>query len=252
MVFSNDMKKQIIIIAIFTVLLVGCAGHRTTTTELTDEQIYNRAKEYFDNGKYSKVIEMLNELRYSPSVWADDAHLLTAKAYIESGQPSLATAELKWLVNQYSQSELVEEASFLLGNAYRLASPRAELDQEYTRKAIDAYNDFLDSYPMSSFADSADAGIKLCREKLAHKQYLSAELYYKTKKDSAAIIYINDIRTKYVDTNWRLWADYLEAKIRIRQDNLERAKLLLQNILANNPDEKLRKKSQKLLSKCSD
>ena len=72
------------------------------------------------------------------------------------------------------------------------------------------------------------------------------------KKDSAAIIYINDIRTKYVDTNWRLWADYLEAKIRIRQDNLERAKLLLQNILANNPDEKLRKKSQKLLSKCSD
>ena len=248
----DTMKIRNLAILFLLVLTAGCAGHKVSAGKLSDEQIYNRAKEYFDEGKYSKTIETLNELRYSPSVWADDAHLLTAKAYISSGQPSLAATELKWLINQYSQSDLVEEASYLLGEAYRLASPRAELDQEYTKKAIDAYNDFLDTYPMSSFVDSAKAGIKLCREKLAHKQYLSAELYYKMKQDSAAIVYIDDIRTKYGDTNWRLWADYLEAEIKFRQKNIDRAKLLLKGILDKNPDEKLRKKTEKLLAKCSD
>ena len=230
-------------------VFAGCAGKRVQNEPLTDEQIFNRAKEYYEQGKYQRAIQTLERLRYSPSVLADDAHLLTAKAYIADGQPNLAVSELRWLINQYPNSELVEEASFLLGEAYRLAAPRPELDQEYTHKAIDAYSDFLEYYPHSDFADSARAGLHKCYEKLAHKQYLSAELYYKTHHDSAAVVYINDIREKYPDTVWRLWADFLDAKIKLRQHKTGQAKQILEQILSASPPEKLRRKAEKMLRK---
>ncbi len=241
------MWKLTLLSAMF--LLAGCAGSSAVSKNLTDEQIYARAQELYKQGKYQKVVEILEKLRFSPSVLADDAHLLTAKAYIKEGQPALAASELKWLINQYPNSELVEEASYLLGEAYLLASPRPELDQEYTYKAIDAFKDFLDYYPNSPFADSARAGLDSCYEKLAHKQYLSAELYYKMHKDSAAVVYINDIRDKYPDTTWRLWADFLDARIKARQGKKDKARIIVNGILSENPPEKLRKKAEKFLKK---
>jgi len=229
------------------IILLGCAGQKESLAQLDDEQVYKRAEAYYQDGKYQKAITTLNELRYTPSVWADDAHLLTAKAYIADDEPILAASELKWLIKQYSQSKLVQEASFLLAEAYRLAAPKPQLDQEYTKKAIQAYNDFLDLYPMSELADSAKYGKQLCLEKLAHKQYLSAELYYKINQDSSAVVYINDIREKYPNTLWRLWSDLLEAKIRLDQNNQQRARILLNQILVSNPDNKLEKKARDLL-----
>jgi len=243
------MRKELFTLIALWGIFYGCAGTRATGEHLTDQQIYNRALEFYQKGKYQKAIETLERLRYSPSVLADDAHLLTAKAYIKDGQPTLAASELKWLINQYPNSELVEEASYLLGKAYLAASPRPELDQEYTHKAIDAFKDFLDYYPDSKFADSARAGLDSCYEKLAHKQYLSAELYYKMHRDSAAVVYINDIRDKYPDTTWRLWADFLEAKIRLRQGEPEKSEQILRAILDKNPPKKLAHKAQKLLNK---
>ena len=243
------MKNKIFILAVVSIILAGCGGPKFTIQEGDEEITYRRAEELYNRGKYSKVIVALEKLRYSPSVWADDAHLLTARAYIANGEPSLATSELRWLIGQYSQSELVEEASFLLGEAYREQAPRAELDQETTEMAINAYNDFIELYPFSEYVDSAKAGIGLCEDKLAHKQYLNAELYYKLKQDSSAVIYINDIRVKNPDSRWRLWADFLEVKILLRMDEEQRAAGLLDQIILANPEEKLRKKVEKQRNK---
>jgi len=235
-----------------SLLPIGCAHKTAAVSERGEDEavLLERARQLYEAGKHNKALETLDKVRYSASVLADDAHLLAAKIYIAQKDYPLATSELKWLLGQYPQSDCREEGAFLLGEAYRLESPRAELEQTFTQNAIESYNDFLDRYPSSKFADSAVAGIALCKNKLAHKQYLAAELYCKLKQDSSAIIYINDIRENYPDTKWRLWADYLEATIKIRQDDCSSAKAALDDLLVNNPDAKLRKKAEKAMRKC--
>lgn len=248
------MKRLLyIFLYAITFLLIGCGGKEIVlrTSDIDDGIILKRAEEYYNRGKYDKALAELDKIRYSSSVLADDAHLLAAKVFIKQRQYEMAVSELKWLLGQYAQSDKREEASFLLGETYRLASPRPELDDDFTKKAIDAYNDFLDRYPSSSFADSAKKGINFCEDKLAHKIYLSAELYYKLKQDSAVVIYINYLREKYPTSRWILWADYLEALVRIRKKDAIAAKLLLEKVLASNPEASLRKKAENKLLKIS-
>ncbi len=245
------MKYFIVALSLLALFASGCAGENelAKSAKKDDKKLLQKAEDLYARKKYVKALAILDKIRYTTSVVADDAHLLTAKVYIGQHEYELAVSELKWLLGQYPNSDKLQEGAFLLGEAYRLAAPRAELDQEYTQKALAAYQDFLDRYPTSDFADSANARIAICRAKLAHKIYLSAELYYKLHQDSAAVIYINNLRSEYSDTKWKFWADYLEALVRIRQGNKIAAKTLLKDVLANNPEDKLRKKAEKKLKK---
>ena len=249
----KGVKKYLLFAGvILSVITSGCGGANklSSSGEKDDRKLLEQAEQLYNRKKYTKALQILDKIRYTTSVVADDAHLLTAKVYIGQHEYALAASELKWLIGQYPNSDKQEEASYLLGEAYRLAAPRPELDQEYTKKAISAFQDFMDRFPSSELADSAGRKIELCREKLAKKIYLSAELYYKMHRDSAALIYINQIRKEYNDTQWKYWADYLEALIRIRQGKNDAAKMLLEGIIARcTEDEKLTRKASKKLKK---
>jgi len=244
-------KYLIFLLSLLALFASGCAGKSelAKSAKKDDKKLLEKAEDLYARKKYVKALAILDKIRYTTSVVADDAHLLTAKVYIGQHEYELAASELKWLLGQYPNSDKLEEGAFLLGEAYRLAAPRAELDQEYTKKALSAYNEFLDRYPTSAFVDSANAKIAFCRDKLAHKIYLSAELYYKLRQDSAAVIYIDDVRSEYGETKWKFWADYLEALIDINLGKKDDAKKLLEEIIAQKPEEKLLKKAQKKLRK---
>ena len=100
---------------------MGCAGNNSTKLpENTDDKaILERAEQLYNRKKYQRTLELLDKIRYTASVYADDAHLLAAKVYIAQKQYDMATSELKWLLGQYPQSKLCEEASFLLCYCYR-------------------------------------------------------------------------------------------------------------------------------------
>ena len=240
------------IFALVLTLFIGCASKTAAVHSASenDDEAIEQAEQLYREGKYRKALKIVEPLRYSASVQADNAHIITAKIYIEQKEYEMAASELKWLLGQYPNSDCREEAAFLVGEAYRKASPRAELDQDYTNRAIEAYNDFIDRFPTSEFIGKVEDGIALCKEKLAQKQYLSARLYFRLGQDSSAVIYINDIRERYPDTSWKLWADYLEARICINKDDFAAAKSLLESLLDSEPDDKLRKKAQKSLKKC--
>jgi len=234
-----------------TLFLAGCAGKIQTTNELSYEEKFNKAQKLFNAGKYDQALEILSQLKLSPSIWADDAYLLSAKIHLKKKDYDNAIIELNGLISQYRHSELVEEARFLLAEAYRLRSPRAELDQTYTNNAINFYNQFLELYPFSCFADSAKAGLSKCYEKLAKKLYLNALLYYKSKHDSAAIVYINQIKNdeNYSKTIWRYWAELLLAKIYYRNKKFDKALSIINSIASSTDDKRLLKKVYALKNK---
>jgi len=65
-----------------------------------------------------------------------------------------------------------------VGHCCYLDSPDARLDQTLTNEAIEYLNQFIDLYPESDYVSDALREVDEMYNKLAHKEYLSAKLYY--------------------------------------------------------------------------
>ncbi len=245
-------SMQIIIMSLIVAIIAGgCAAKTKIKEQVTDDIRYNRAKTYFDNEKYYKALEELDYLRFGMSIYADDAHLLSAKIHIITNDYPLAITDLNTLLSQYRHSEFKEEASFLRAEAMRLNAPRVELDQEDTYNAIDTYNEFLELYPFSKYVDSVKVGLEYCYERLAHKAYNAAYIYYRLGQDSSIFIYADKVRNdlNLSNTEWAYWCYYLEAKAYYRSGNYVQAEKNIQLIIKNSNSEKLMRKAKKLLKK---
>lgn len=233
-------------------IIIGCASSKSSLNSENPESDFEYASKLYEQKKYAKSAQILDKLvmKLSGSPLADDAYLLLGKSYMGAREYEKAAVEFRWLSKYFPQSELVPQASFLIAECYRLAAPRTELDQEYTRKAIEAYNEFIQFYPNSEWADSAIKGIKICEEKLAQKLFLSAQLYYKMKQDSSALICISAIKSEYPETKFYYNALWLEGTIKAKS-NKELARHLFEYALKTS-DEKLKSKIRKSMKKLLD
>ena len=64
------------------------------------------------------------------------------------------------LTRRMAFSPFVEDARFKICEAYRVESPKYYHDQEYTEKALERFQEFLDDFPNSNLNDEALASIE--------------------------------------------------------------------------------------------
>lgn len=232
-------------------LLLCCSSKKAIFTP-TENELYLRAERAFKEKKYTRAIKILEEfqVRFSRSSILPDALILLGQAYLMNKEYVLAENKFKQIAERYPDSRFAEKASYFLAKTYLLRSPRPELDQEYTHKAIEFAEEFLSSYPGSILADSAKRIIELAREKLAYKLYLSAQLYYKLSDYDATMVYINEFLKYYKDTSIAPYVVLLSAKIHKARKELELARAQLQMIIDEYPNEtKVKKEAQKEMRK---
>jgi len=91
-------------------------------------------------------------------------------------------------------------------------SPRAELDQENTKKAIEEFSVFIARYPLSSRVDECKKLMVELQERLVEKSYLSARLYYDMEQYKAAVTALANSLKEFADTKYREEMMYLKLK----------------------------------------
>ena len=101
-----------------------------------------------------------------------------------------------------SYSPFVEDARFKICEAYRIESPKYYHDQEYTLKALERYQEFLDDYPNSILVDDVLASINILRDKLARKTFETGILYMKMEEYESAKLSFQIVIDKYYDTSF--------------------------------------------------
>jgi outer membrane protein assembly factor BamD len=79
-------------------------------------------------------------------------------------------------------------------------SPKAELDQTNTIKAMGMMQTFINTHPGSSRIKEANDIIDLSRKKLEIKDYKAAQLYYDIGQYRAAAVSFNTILNTYPDS----------------------------------------------------
>jgi len=162
-------------------------------SDWTAEEYYRFAKEIYEDESYLEAINELTvvSLRYPGSSVSDSAQFLLGMSHFQMEEHIISAAEFNKLINDMPESPLVTESQRMLAESFYQMSPRAELDQEYTWKALKEYQIFLEDFPDHEKKESVEKKILELRAKLAKKQYKNADLYRKNTLYNRCIIDTN-------------------------------------------------------------
>jgi outer membrane protein assembly factor BamD len=201
------MKKTSRVFAAFTIaasiVLAGCGSAEKATNPTVDER-FAHAKALFQKEDY---VEAINEftvitLQFQGSQYASEAQYYLGECRYNRGEYLLAAFEYGLMKRSYPASPRVPDAQYKLAMSYYMMSPRSALDQQYTKKAIDEFQSFVEYYPANTLAADADARIRELNTKLARKLYEAARQYLTLERYRAAIQYFDDVIEKYHDTEY--------------------------------------------------
>lgn len=223
-------------------LLSGCGGTTQAVKEMTPEQRFKHAKELFDDGSY---LDAINEftvitLQNQGSAVAPEAQYYLGECRFKRGEYLLAAFEYQVLRRNYPASPLVADAQYKLGLCYYELSPRSSLDQDYTHKAIDELQAFVEYYPKDPRVKDADEKIQEMTLRLAKKQYETARLYSVMEYYRAAIMSYDEVIEKYHDTEYAPLAYEGKIKLMMSRRHYREAKDEVDKFLTRYPNSVLR------------
>ena len=227
---------------------MACSG-KSPEMSWQAEEYYHYAKDKYDNEDYWESSNDFNIviLRFPGSSVADSAQYYLGCSHYFMDEFIIAAAEFKKLINNMPRSPLVPDAQFMMAESYYQMSPRAELDQEYTNKAIQEYQLFVEDFPSHAKREEVEKKLVELRDKLARKQLLNAELYRKMHEFRSSLIYYDIVLEQYYDTDFADDAQYGKALAYYDLDNYQKAKEELLTFKDKFPNSNLSIKVEKKL-----
>ena len=176
------MKKYAYIIPLLCIaLLSSCAAEFNRVYKSNDiDYKYEFAKECFAIGKFNQAVVLLQELvtiQKGTDKAQECLYMLGMAEYCDRDFES-ASETFKKYFSSYPKGIYAEQACFYIGQSLYQSTPEPRLDHTATVGAINAYQEFIDFFPESSYKERAQQRLYELQDKLILKEYLSAKLYY--------------------------------------------------------------------------
>lgn len=178
--YSSDfMKIKPLHLLLFVLMLSSCGEYNRILKSNDRGLKYSYAKKYFDEGKFSRSITLLEELVpfLKGSADAEESLYLLGQSYYNSRDYYSATEVFGTYYNTYPKGEYAESALFSSAYGMYIDSPESRLDQTKTYTAIAEFQKYIERYPQTERSEQAKIYIFELQEKLAYKELLAAKLY---------------------------------------------------------------------------
>jgi outer membrane protein assembly factor BamD len=191
--------------ALLATIAASCSNYQKILKSTDYEFKFKKAKEYYDNGDFSRATTLYQELVniYRGTSRADQVYYYLAKSYFGQKDYLLAGHYFRQLLKEFPRSDYSEEAQYMIGYCYYKNSPNTRLDQEITHKGIDALQLYINLYPNGKDVKEATKLIDELREKLVYKSYLSGRLYYDLGDYRAAVVSLSNSLKDFPDSQYR-------------------------------------------------
>jgi outer membrane protein assembly factor BamD len=238
---------KILVIAVFSLFIWGC-GSSIDTSNYTPSERLAYAQKLYNDEDYLEAVQEFQAiiLQYPGNPVVDDAQYYLAESRYQRGEYILAAYEFSKLIKTMPASEFVPKAQFMLAECYYGLSPDYRLDQQYTKKAISEYQAFIDFFPANEKVKEAEKKISELNDKLAHKEYNTADLYETMGDDRSALIYYTNVIDDYHDTQYAPIAMYDKINLLVSMNKNNDALDEISKFLERYPDDKRIKELQEL------
>jgi outer membrane protein assembly factor BamD len=191
------------IIVLSAVLFTSCGKSMTKLLKNPDAAYKLRmAEQFFVKKSYVKAQQVYEDIMpfYKTSKEFEDIYY--KYAYCAYNLSDYANAEnlFKSYLEIFPTSSRAEEIDYMRAYCYFKQSPKAQLDQTSTVKAMGMMQTFINTHPGSSRNKEATEIIDQCRAKLETKDYLSAQLYYDLGQFRAAGVAFSSLLNSFAES----------------------------------------------------
>jgi len=200
-IFARFMNIRLFVFIVFLSFTASsCNNGFNKVMKSTDyEYKLKKAIEYYDNKKYRQSQMLFEELFpiYKGTPQFEDLYYrYCTGAYY---QKDYASAEnlFKGFLDMFPNSDKAEQMEFLEAYTYYLQSPKPQLDQTNTIKAIGMMQTFINTHVGSPRNKQADDIINKCLVKLEIKEMEAAKLYYNMGQYKASAIAYTSLINNY-------------------------------------------------------
>jgi outer membrane protein assembly factor BamD len=207
---------------------------------MTGQNRLSYAIKLYNDEDYLEAINELQAilLQYPGSSISDDAQFYLAKTRFARGEYIMAAFEFSKLIKNMPASEFVPESQYMLAECYYELSPNYNLDQKFTKKAIQEFQAFIDFFPTNDRVPEAEKKINELNNKLAEKTYSIAYIYEKMDYMKAALIYYEDVIETYHDTPYAPLAMYNKINVLIDKNRNDEALGEIDKFIERYPEDK--------------
>ena len=212
-----------------------------------------KADEFFAKKKYKNAQTLYEELfaSYKGNQRFEELYYKYAYTFYYLGMYHEAEGLFKGYLEVFPSSARAEEIDYMRAFSYYKQSPRVELEQVNTKKAMLMMQTFINTHPGSERNKDATVIIDEARAKLEQKEFKGAKLYYNLGQYRASGIAFSNLMDNYPESpkgeEYKLMvvkSFYQFAKRSIEEKKMERYEKVIteyQDFLDRYPDSPLKK-----------
>jgi outer membrane protein assembly factor BamD len=247
---------RIITVILAVVFLVSCSKGINKILKSPDPEYKLRmAEKYYVQKKYNKAQVLYEDVMPFYKTRPEFQDIYYKYAYCAYNQADYLNAEnlFKTFLEIFPNSPKAEEVDYMRAYCYFKQSPKPELDQTNTIKAMGMMQVFINTHPGSERNKQASEIIDICRGKLEIKDYKSAQLYYDMGQFRAAGVAFSALLNGYPESakgdEYKLMiikSYYQYAEMSIEEKKPERYEKVIdecEDFVDRFPESKLRKEA---------
>lgn len=195
--------KNILLVLLVGSFVTGCTHINKILKSSDYDYKLQKADSFYAKRKYSIAQSIYEDVFPVMKGSAKFEDLYYKWAFCHYYQKDYLNAEniFKGFVETFPNSTRAEECRFLRAYCFYKQSPKAELDQTNTMKAITYLQSFAMAYPNSTRNKEVADIIDNLKAKLELKEYKSAELYYQLGYYKAAATAFTQLINNYPDSD---------------------------------------------------
>ncbi|TKK67797.1 outer membrane protein assembly factor BamD [Ilyomonas limi] len=231
-----------IVVQFLAVILLFCSCSNQFGKVLKskdNEYKYKMAEQYYAQKKWDKAAQLFEQLFPYVKGTARFEDLYYKYAYCAYYQRDYLNAEnlFKNYLESFPNSQRAEEVEFMRAFCFFKQSPKVDLDQTSTSKAIALLQAFINTHPGSERNKEAENLINQLRSKLETKELKAAQLYYNLGYYKAAAVAFSTLMDDYPASDQSdsyklevIKSDYKYAQMSIPEKQQERYQQVLTDV----------------------
>lgn len=189
-------------VILFSLLLVSCHGINKVLKNPDAHYKLRMAEQYYVKKNYNYAQQLYEDVMPYFKGGAEFEDIYYKYAYTAYYQKDYLNAEnlFKTYLEIFPNSQRAEEIDYMRAYSFYKQSPKPELDQANTIKAMGMMQTFINTHPGSARNKEAAEIIDVCRHKLETKDFKAAQLYYDMGQFRAAATSFEALLNAYPDS----------------------------------------------------
>lgn len=248
--------RSVLYIVLLAFITASCSPYAKVLKSKDYEYKLKMADEYFVKKKYKIARQLYEEVFpvYKGNEKFEDIYYKYAYCFYYLKEYNVAENMFKGFLEVFPNSSKAEEVDYMHAYCFYKQSPKVELEQVNTLKAMGMMQTFINTHPGSSKVQEAANIIDECRKKLELKAFNGAQLYFNLGQYKAAAVAFENLLASYPESEkgdeyklMALKAYFKYAQLSMEEKQMERFEKVVseyQDFADRYPDSKLLKEAE--------